>query len=433
MLVTANTIRKMKATSSIGPEEYRRRFESLQVQVRESGLGLFIVSSFDNIYYLCGAGFEPLERPFFLLVRPKGPPVLLVPKLDQEHMGKARNIGAEKIRTYWEYPAPAGRNWPDRLREEILEEIESGGEIGIEPSLRVEIAEELRMFSLRVEPLVELLRLIKSPEEIKMIRHAARFADLGVKRLLAASCHGSAVASGFAETRTVTSRIIRELGTEFDPLTTKVIMATWPAPKSGMPHCIPELHDELRAGPHVALVFLRVNGYAAESERTYFTAPPSSEDRQRFAAMMEARRIAFGMIRPGVPGSEIDSTVREFLDREGYDGEDKRLHRTGHGIGLGNHEAPWIAEGSDDRLAVNMVISIEPGIYLRGVGGFRHSDTVLVTKDGFESLTRAPDGLDDLVLGGWRLGPRCKDRLVRRALSLPPPGHRINHEGNSGA
>jgi Xaa-Pro dipeptidase len=429
MKVNTYKIDRMKATSiTISPEEYRERLESLQAQVKESGLDLFIVSSLDSIYYLCGAGFEPLERPFFLLVRAEGAPVLLVPKLDQEHMEEAHNITAENIHTYWEYPAPAGRNWPDRLREEIS----SAGEIGIEPTLRQEIVEELRMFSIRVEPLVERLRLIKSPTEIKMISRAAKYADFGVERLLAASCRGSAVATGFAEARTVTSRIIRELD-RFEPLTTKVIMATWPAPDSAMPHSIPNLPDELREGPHVALAFLRVNGYAAESERTYFTSPPSPAGRQAFSAMMEARRIAFGLIRPEVPCAEIDASVREFLESEGYGGEEMRLHRTGHGIGLGNHEAPWIAEGSDDRLAANMIISIEPGIYLQGVGGFRHSDTVLVTKDGSELLTGYPDDLDHLVLRGWRPIPMIKDRLVRRALDLPPRRHRASSEGNRAA
>ena len=72
------------------------------------------------------------------------------------------------------------------------------------------------------------------------------------------------------------------------------------------------------------------------------------------------------MIRPGVACGELDAAVNEFLRAEGYDGEEQRLHRTGHGIGLGNHEGPWIAEGSDGRLAEGMVISIEPGIYLDG-------------------------------------------------------------------
>ena len=77
---------------------------------------------------------------------------------------------------------------------------------------------------------------------------------------------------------------------------------------------------------------------------------------------------------------------------------DNILHRTGHGFGITGHEPPWVAVGSEHVLEQNMVISIEPGIYLEGVGGFRHSDTVLVTDDGCESLTQYPDKLADLIL-----------------------------------
>jgi Xaa-Pro dipeptidase len=100
--------------------------------------------------------------------------------------------------------------------------------------------------------------------------------------------------------------------------------------------------------------------------------------------MEEARGIAIRMIRPGVACDELDQAANEFLRAKGYTGEECRLHRTGHGIGLGSHEAPWVVEGSTDVLAESMVISVEPGIYLKGQsgGGFRHSDTILVTREG---------------------------------------------------
>ena len=236
-----------------------------------------------------------------------------------------------------------------------------------------------------------------------MIRQAARYADRAAEQLLAASYRGAWVAEGFARTGAITRAIIRELG-DWQPLTTRVLMATWAAPRSAQPHSVPALEDQLRDGPHVALAFLRVNGYAAESERTYFTVKPTPEMVRAFRAMEEARKIALGMIRPGVACTEIDAAVRAFLEAEGYGGEQVRLHRTGHGIGLGNHEAPWVAEGSDDVLAENMVISIEPGIYLDGdeAGGYRHSDTVLVTREGYECLTRLPTDLRSLTLRGWK-------------------------------
>lgn len=397
----------------ISPEEHCQRLKDLQRKLKERELDLFIVTSFESIFYLTGAGFEPLERPFFLLVEADGPPVLLVPKLDQKHMAKAHGIERHNIISYREYPAPMASSWPSRLKVALP----GHGQIGVEPTVRREITDQLEDFSLRTESLVEQLRLIKSPAEVEMIKRAARYADLGVKHLLSASYFGAMVAEGFAETRTVSTKIIREVD-NWDPLTTKVLMATWAAPYSAMPHSVPALDHRLEQGPHVALVLTRVNGYAAESERTYFTAPVSNEVRTAFAAMSEARRLAFDMIKPGLACSELDATVNAFLSKEGFRDEDQRLHRTGHGIGLGTHEAPWIAEGSEDRLSENMVISVEPGIYLKDVGGIRHSDTVLVTKDGHKRLTRFPQDLDSLVLQSWKPTARLKGLLVRRRLGL---------------
>lgn len=395
------------------PKEYLQRLKALQRKVRDRDLDVLVVSSFESIFYLTGAGFEPLERPFFLLVPAETPPVLLVPKLDQEHMAKAQGIERRNIVTYREYPAPSASGWPSRLREILSDH----GQIGVEPTVRREITDQLQDFTLRTESLVEQLRLIKSPAEVAMIGRAARYADLGVKHLLSASYFGAMVAEGFAETRTLSAKIICEVE-DWDPLTTKVLMATWAAPHSAMPHSVPALEHRLETGPHVALVLTRVNGYAAESERTYFTAPPSKQARSAFAAMTEARRLAFDIIKPGLPCSELDSAVNDFLGKEGYLGEDQRLHRTGHGIGLGTHEAPWLAEGSEGRLSENMVISIEPGIYLKGLGGIRHSDTVLVTKDGYERLTNFPTCLDSLVIQRWRPLARLAGRLLRRKLRL---------------
>jgi Xaa-Pro dipeptidase len=164
---------------------------------------------------------------------------------------------------------------------------------------------------------------------------------------------------------------------------------------------------------------MRVNGYGAECERTFFVTPPTAEMKDKFHLVQEARRRAFALIRPGVPCAEIDRAANGFLRAEGH-GE-YLLHRTGHGFGLGNHEGPWVAEGSADTLAENMVISVEPGLYIPGLGGFRHSDTVLVTAGGYESLTRYPDSLEQLVLGPGSVTTRLKGALTRRAVGLDKP------------
>ena len=199
-------------------------------------------------------------------------------------------------------------------------------------------------------------------------------------------------------------------------MNTSITTAAWPARLGLQPHGIPRLDDRLRAGPHIALSFMRVNGYGAECERTFFVQPPTLEMREMFAIVQEARQRAIRQVKPGVPCSQVDMVANGFLREEGFG--DYLLHRTGHGFGLGNHEGPWVAEGSDDILAENMLISIEPGLYIPDLGAFRHSDTFLVTEDGCENLTPYPTDIDSLTILDWKPFTRLRGRLVRRAVGI---------------
>ena len=122
------------------------------------------------------------------------------------------------------------------------------------------------------------------------------------------------------------------------------------------------------------------------------------------------------MIKPGVPCSDIDEATRAYFASKGL--SQYILHRTGHGFGLGGHEAPWLSAGSKDILEKNMFISIEPAIYLPEVGGFRHSDTVLVTGNGYECLTKYPNSIEQLTLSGSGLIKAVKGSIVRRAVGI---------------
>ena len=168
----------------ISKQEYIERMELLQAKARENELDAFLVSAEESIYYLTGVIYVPLERPFFILVRPGEPATLLVPTLEQEHLKAAPNVGS--VHLYWEYPSPPGEGWPERL----LELLEGVKHLGVEPTLRQEIAAHLENFALRILPLVEELRLIKSPAEVEMLRQAACCADLGMEKIIAASYYG---------------------------------------------------------------------------------------------------------------------------------------------------------------------------------------------------------------------------------------------------
>ena len=94
--------------------------------------------------------------------------------------------------------------------------------------------------------------------------------------------------------------------------------------------------------------------------------------------------------------SDVDRRVNSLLKSGGY--ADNLLHRTGHSFGVTDHESPFLAEGYDHEIRPGMVFSIEPGIYLPGTGGFRFSDTVLITVKGNQKLTAAPETIEGLTV-----------------------------------
>jgi Xaa-Pro aminopeptidase len=388
--------------------EYVQRMEKLQKLIAENEMDLFLVTAQDSIYYLTGVTYKPLERPFFLLLREKGKAVILVPALEKEHLSAAPNVS--EVYSYWDYPAPAGEGWLDKLKG-LLDGV---GNIGVEPTAPLEITKGLSNFNTRCLPLVEKVRIVKSENEVEMLRQSARFADTAIARVIDNAYFGVSELELFSQGRKIQMNVIKNC--EYDVLNTEILAGAWPGPMSAQPHYVPAVGDRLKQGSHIALTLMRVNGYSTECERTFFLEKPVKEAVDAFRTMLEARKLAFGMVKPGAKCSDIDIVTKEFLVKKGY-GE-KLLHRTGHGFGLGAHEGPWISEGSEDILEKNMLVSVEPGIYLVGIGGIRHSDTVLVTDDGCESLTKYPTDIESLTIASRKPFKRLMGSLVQKYMGL---------------
>jgi len=126
-------------------------------------------------------------------------------------------------------------------------------------------------------------------------------------------------------------------------------------------------------------------GYHSELERTMIVGPANDRQRSLFDHMVAVQDLAMGLIRPGVRCAEVDRAVRAYFDEHGLGGNWK--HHTGHCIGLRYHEGPFLDIGDQTEIVAGMVFTVEPGIYAPDVGGFRHSDTVVVTTDGIDNLT----------------------------------------------
>jgi Xaa-Pro dipeptidase len=386
--------------------DHQARIGRLQEHIRTEGLDAFVVSTQDSIYYLTGISYMPLERPFFIIVRGDGAHDLVVPRLELEHVREA--MGAGRVVSYFEFPSTEGENWFDVLNEMLRD----SARVAVEPDFPASKMSLLRVGQTVVSSQIQRMRMVKGMDEIEAIRVAAAYTDEGMRRVHRGLYRGQSVLETTMPARGIQTAVLA--AGEYDYFNCGFLTAGWPAPKSSQPHSLPALDARMGPGPIVLMSFNRVNGYAAECERTVFLGEPSDRDRELFILVMEARSLALGMVKPGVRCADIDAATRGLFASRGL--AEGVIHRTGHGIGLGNHEQPWLSVGSADVLEEGMVISVEPGLYFSEIGGFRHSDTVLVTRDGHELVTKYPADLTSLVVRRPRPLAALKGWVVRKAV-----------------
>jgi Xaa-Pro dipeptidase len=349
-----------------------------------------VVCSPDNVFYLTNFHNYVHERPFVLVVPKEGPLRFVVPHLEEEHV-RVRAVGELEIVRYFEFPAPEGEAWSDRLREALG----PARRIGVESLCPLQVADELPGTRVRSD-VVDEARMVKSHYEIGRLAHAAGLISAGHEELMA-GCKPEELIIGLyaAVTRSMIGRMLHDMP-HANMLASSFAAVVQPPSISHDPHNFTDVFAKLeQGGPHVSVINCRVNGYGAEIERSFFLNTVPEKARRPFDVMMEARRLAFGKTRPGESMAEVDRTVRDHFAKHGYG--DALLHRTGHSFGVTGHEAPFLAVAYDRLIEPGMLFSIEPGIYLPGIGGFRHSDTVLVTDEGNVSLTTAAHALDDLT------------------------------------
>src|SRR6266705_1216109 len=139
-----------------------------------------------------------------------------------------------------------------------------------------------------------------------------------------------------------------------------------------------------------------IDGYRSELERTMIIGEPTQEPARAFDAMLALQTRAIETMAPGVPAAEVELATLRLADELGV--ADNLRHHAGHSIGLEGHEAPFLDRGDDAVLEPGMVFTVEPGVYVKDLGGFRHSDTVVITEDGRRVMTDYPRALEDLVI-----------------------------------
>jgi len=228
---------------------------------------------------------------------------------------------------------------------------------------------------------VEALRLVKDGAELDRMGRAAAIADAALAETLPMLADEPTE----AEVALVLDSAMRRLGAEDRAFETIVASG----PNAAKPHARPGTR-RIAAGDCVVIDFgAIVEGYRSDMTRTFSVGGnPPSILAPVFDAVTTAQAAGVDAVRPGVTTGEVDRVCRDLVTEAGYGNEFE--HGTGHGVGLHIHEAPAVGPGTTAILAPGVVVTVEPGVYLAGVGGVRVEDTVVVTEDGCRPLTRFP-------------------------------------------
>ena len=313
----------------------------------------------------------------------------------------------ERIESYPEYP---GLEHPMLILRGLLADIGIGGAIGADqdgyPSiLGYEGPPLSEVTGSRVELVglfVESLMVRKSEAEVALIRESARWCAHAHRLLQDASRPGATEAEAALHSgHEATLAMLKALGPSYagQLASSDGVSAGYRGQigtRSSWAHAVAH-NIEFRAGDVlVTETSAPIWGYNAELERALVVGEPTDEMRRLFDHMLEAQRVAFKTLRRGVTCAVVDAAVLAYFEAHGLLGN-WRQH-TGHGIGLRNHEAPFLDIGDHTAIEPGMVFTIEPGVYASGLGGFRHSDTVVVTEDGIDVLTDYPSDIESLTI-----------------------------------
>lgn len=242
---------------------------------------------------------------------------------------------------------------------------------------------------IRLKPVVdavETLRMVKSEVESGTIRASVKLNSVALEQALK-QFRPEITEVDLAAEIEYRMRLLGADGTSFD-----TIVAS--GPRTALPHAQPSHHPIQNDQLLLIDMGASLAGYASDMTRTYAIGKLSAKIRRMYKAVLNSQLAAIDAIKPGVSCAHIDRAARRVL--RGYGMEKLFIHSTGHGLGLEIHERPRIGRKESTQLEPGMVITVEPGVYVEGLGGIRIEDTVVVTESGCEVLT--PTGKELVIL-----------------------------------
>jgi len=361
------------------------RYKAISKLLEKEGLSAAIFTRLENIRY--ATDIVPIYSLFHLdqyiaVIKLREPPILISSEADRDYInmefpwmkwlplpsfvprGTAEEMKAQRI--------------VEALRELSTKKVRIGYDnlsISLFQALRALVKADL----IPIETKILKLRAIKSPAEILTMEKAARLAEIGMETVR------KVLAPGKTESELATEAIyaMRKAGAE--------AASHIPAIRSGQNaerlYRVPTDRALSPGDPVIADLGARYRGYSAEYCRTMVVGQPRKELKTIYKILLATYKRGIEMVKPGTLAQDIDHAIREAIVRAGFP---EYPHATGHGIGMANAEYPPINQTSKAVLQEGMVICIEPGIYLPGVGAVKEEDVILVTRTGPRLLTKTP-------------------------------------------
>ncbi len=348
----------------------------------------------------------PWERPVIAVIPRDGQPFMVLNELSTNHITFARerdSLWVDDIALYSEHPRLTDRlHLTPQVPQLFAERLAAAGlgraRIGVDAATEPLQLAAQRLGTLTLVPLereLRDLRLVKHDEELELVRQAGSLSDWGQDRYREEIRPGRVVQElDFS----IAAKMADEAARRHKGERVEIRCWTLSGPASASPHGTGAGASETIEKGHglVNIVIVRVNGLVVENERTWFCGKPNDRQRAAFAAATEAQQAAIDEFVTGRPLSGVDAAAQAAFQAHGF--AQYINHRTGHGIGIAGHEFPDDMAFNPRPLMEKEIYSAEPGIYIPGLGGFRHDDTVFVGKKP-ELATKAPRDIDSQTVG----------------------------------
>jgi Xaa-Pro aminopeptidase len=395
----------VSVATGIGTDELAGRRERLWALVADRAPTGLVVFDQSYVQYLTRFSFLATERPVAYVESEAGETAAFVPEFEVARVEAETTF--DRVASYPEYP---GEEHPMRILAGVLAEMGIAGTIaadqdgypGILGYAGPALSEVSEAAIVPLAPALESLMARKSHAEVELVRESARWCEHAHRLLQEHTRPGVTEAqAGLRAGYEASLAMLDALGPGYDGQLSSTDGASAGyrgqiGERSAWAHAISH-NIEFRPGDVlVSETSAPVWGYNAELERAMIVGAPTDEMRRHFEHMRAAQQVAFAALRPGVTCAAVDRAVLSYFS--GQDILGTWSQHTGHAIGLRNHEAPFLDVGDETVIEPGMVFTIEPGVYVAGLGGFRHSDTVAVTPDGIEVLTDYPSDIESLTI-----------------------------------